>query len=197
MGRFLKHPSSQLLYGHWNERRGARAAPERADIEPGAIRTGLGDSFILGCNMAPVPVFRLAGTRVCGLFGRELKGVVFEQLWNEGDRPAIRDLVASVGDEMAGLVAGANATTSEGDAIRLELLMLPLRHRGNSQQRQIGVLAPVGAPSWSGFIPLETLTLESHRHIGAGLTLAPATPFMAAVERARLRGLRVFHGGRT
>src|SRR3979411_214660 len=52
----------------------ARRAPERGDIEPGAIRNVLGDSFIIAYDPEADHPFRLAGTRVCALFGRELKG---------------------------------------------------------------------------------------------------------------------------
>ena len=34
----MKHAASRELYAYWEERRGQRLAPERTDIEPGAIR---------------------------------------------------------------------------------------------------------------------------------------------------------------
>jgi hypothetical protein len=194
----VKHSSSRSLYAYWNERRGARPAPDRGEIEPGAIRTALGDSFILGREAAGVPTFRLAGTRVCSLLGRELKGETFEGLWNESDRAALRDLLAIVGNEIAGIVAGVTGTTAEGHSVDLELLLLPLRHRGTSQARQIGVLAPLSAPFWIGASPLAGLVLKSHRHIGPALETVPTTPFMAATESGRIRhGLLVYDGGRS
>src|SRR5881628_908201 len=65
----VKHASSRLLYGYWNALRGSRAAPDRGDIEPGGMRRALGDSFILAFDAADDHLFRLAGTRICGLFG--------------------------------------------------------------------------------------------------------------------------------
>ena len=41
----MKHPSARELYDYWNAQRGLRAAPERADIEPGAIRRALADTW--------------------------------------------------------------------------------------------------------------------------------------------------------
>jgi len=194
----VKHSSSRSLYAYWNERRGARTAPERGEIEPGAIRTALGDSFILGREPGAIPSFRLAGTRVCSLFGRELKGEVFEALWSESDRPAIRDLATIVGNEIAGIVAGVAGTTAEGYSVDLELLLLPLRHRGSSQGRQIGVLAPLGAPFWLGATPLVGLDLKSHRHVGPAVDAIPTTPLAAALESGRVRhGLLVYDGGRS
>jgi hypothetical protein len=34
----MKHAASRELYAYWQEKRGTRPAPERTDIEPGAIR---------------------------------------------------------------------------------------------------------------------------------------------------------------
>jgi hypothetical protein len=193
--RPVKHSSTQALYAYWNERRGARPAPDRAEIEPGAMRTALGDSFILGSE--PTTTFRLAGTRVCSLFGRELKGEPFAGLWTPQDARAASDLLAIVANEIAGVVAGVTATTAEGYTADLELLLLPLRHRGNSQQRQIGVLVPLVRPFWLGASPVIRLELTSHRHVGPALHAVPTTPFMAAAEAGRFRhGLLVYDGGR-
>jgi hypothetical protein len=192
----VKHSSTQSLYAYWNERRGGRAAPERGEIEPGAIRGALGDSFVLGWD--PAATFRLAGTRVCSLLGRELKGEAFEPLWDAGDGAAIGDLLAIVANEIAGIVAGVTGMTEEGQSVDLELLLLPLRHRGASHARQIGVLAPLSRPFWLGASPLMALTLKSHRHVGPALDTLPTTPFMAAAESGRIRhGLLVYDGGRT
>jgi len=192
----VKHNSTQALYAYWNERRGPRPAPERADIEPGAIRAALGVSFILGTE--PEVTFRLAGTRVCSLFGRELKGESFNDLWSPRDGATAADLLAIVANEIAGIVAGVTATTAEGYGVDLELLLLPLRHRGSSHLRQIGVLAPLARPFWLGASPVTTLALTGHRHVGPALRGVAATPFMAAAaEASRVRhGLLVYDGGR-
>ena len=41
----MKTAATRKLFAYWNARRGSRLAPERGDIEPGAIREILGDSF--------------------------------------------------------------------------------------------------------------------------------------------------------
>jgi hypothetical protein len=78
----MKHPSIRQLFDHWNARRGRRAVPERSDIEPSAIRGVLADTFILSFQPCAGHPFRVAGTRVCALFGRELKGEPFTDLWS-------------------------------------------------------------------------------------------------------------------
>jgi len=43
----MKHAASRELYAYWQENRGTRVAPERTEIEPGAIRSVLADAFVL------------------------------------------------------------------------------------------------------------------------------------------------------
>ena len=95
----MKHPSSRELFEYWNERRGRRCAPDRADIEPGAIRRVLADTFILTFDAEAGHPFRIAGTRVCAAFGRELKSEPFVGLWAPQSTALVRDLLAVVATE--------------------------------------------------------------------------------------------------
>jgi hypothetical protein len=192
----LKHSSSAALYAYWDERRGSRAAPERSDIEPGAIRTALGDSFILSLDGPGGLPVRLAGTRVCSLFGRELKGEPFENLWTPRDRTDFRELTQIVADESVVILGGASGLTEEGDTVDLEILLLPLRHHGRTHARQIGVIAPLKVPFWLGATPVVGLKLISFRHIAAEVGTLPA-PLEPIAGGRRKHGLVVYDGGRT
>lgn len=189
----MKHPASRELYAYWEERRGMRAAPERADIEPSAIRRVLSDAFILALEGNAGHPFRLAGTRVCALFGRELKGEPFIGLWAAASQPVIGNLLAILNDERVGTVAGVRAQSATGEHIDLELLLLPLSANRPSLARTIGILAPLIVPPWLGSSPLGALTLGSRRHIGAELETRLLPRFMAAHGRRRLV---VYQGGR-
>jgi len=189
----MKHAASRELYAYWEERRGKRPAPERADIEPGAIRQALSDTFILElAEAANGHTFRLAGTRVCALFGRELKGESFADLWALASRGPIADLLAIAADESVGTVAGVTAQSTGGDPIELELLLLPLGIRRPRLARTIGVLAPLKAPHWLGAAAIGALTLGSRRHVGETPKARLLPRFMAP-----RRGLVVYQGGRT
>src|SRR5579863_4637673 len=116
----MKHAASRELYAYWEQQRGGRSAPERSDIEPGAIRQALSDTFILElADAAHGHAFRLAGTRVCALFGRELKGESFLNLWSQGSRQSIADLLTISADESIGTVAGVTAESVNGERIDL------------------------------------------------------------------------------
>jgi hypothetical protein len=88
----MKHPSIRELYDYWNTRRGNRPAPARGDIEPGDIRTALADTFIVSLDQPAGHPFRIAGTRVCALFGRDLKHEAFLDLWSSQSRVMVRPL---------------------------------------------------------------------------------------------------------
>jgi len=189
----MKHAASRELYAYWEQQRGQRQAPERADIEPGAIRGALSDTFILELTDAgDSPSFRLAGTRVCALFGRELKGESFIDLWALADRGTIADLLTISADESVGTVAGVTAHTTSGETVELELLLLPLGMRRPRLARTIGVLAALKSPVWLGTRPISALTLGSRRHVGAMAKTRLLPRFMAP-----RRGLVVHEGGRS
>ena len=198
----MKHPSSQVVFAHWNERRGARPAPERADIDPAAIRRALGDTIILAADFVEIWRFRLAGTRVCALFNRELKGEPLAALWREDDQKTLAGLTETIASEHIGAVMGVVGRTEDGAEVDLEMLMLPLAHTGHARIRGIGVLAPLSPPYWLGSKPVTELRLTALRHIGpeidgfgAGPTLAPAQASSSTDEPAGLQeGGRRRHG---
>lgn len=193
----MKHPSSRQLFEYWNVQRGLRLAPERNDIEPGPIRRALSDTFILGRDAGGTYRFRLAGTRLCALFGRELKGSDFLSLWAEAERPAMQKRLAAVTGESASFVAGASGHVAGAPAAELELLLLPLRHRDRSQVRLIGVLGPLVSPYWLGSKSVDALTSGTVRHLGPGARLATAPRLVAGADGRLHGGLVVYDGGRS
>ena len=121
----MKNASTRLVYDYWNRKRGDRLAPQRADINPTDIRHALSDTFMLAADFINQLRFRLAGTRVCALFGREIKGEAFAELWNDESHKMIEKQITIVTNEATGLVAGVTAHTEDGLTADLELLCCP------------------------------------------------------------------------
>ena len=188
----MKHPSVRELYDYWNARRGLRSAPDRAEIEPGAIRRVLADTFIIAFDERAGHPFRIAGTRVCAAFGRELKGVPFLDMWDAGSQKQVRDLLTIVGNESVGVVAGARGVNAEGTALEFELLVLPLRHRTRTDARVLGALAPTEVPYWFGVSALGQLSLGSVRYLAPESSDA-ARPALRLVSSTETPG-RIRHG---
>ena len=193
----MKHTSTRALFDYWNEKRGLRPAPDRAEIDPAAIRHALGDTFMLAADFVDQLRFRLAGTRVCALFCREIKGEEFQSLWSGPSVQLIEDLINAVSNEAVGAVAGVTGRTEDGTEIDLEFLLLPLAHAGHARIRALGVLAPLAPPYWLGEKPVVALELGSLRHIGAEIESYTAPRFAHPTEAVQLRhGFVVYSGGR-
>jgi hypothetical protein len=193
----MKHSSVRELFDYWNKRRGTRPAPERGEIEPGAIRHVLADTFILSIDARAGYPFRIAGTRVCATFGRELKGAAFIDLWATASQIALRDILGIVAAESVGVVAGAEGQSHDGAALDLELLVLPLTQRGGVNARILGALAPTEAPYWLGASTLGRLTLGTVRYLGPQTEPNSAPRIAPALLPAgrRRHGLVVYDGG--
>jgi hypothetical protein len=159
----MKLTSSQELYAYWTALRGARRAPERSEIDPIAIRGVLADTFILQVDRGAGYPFRIAGARISALFQRELRGRPFTDIWQGATHAEIADLLALVSDDASPVVAGASARAAGFQALELEVLLLPLRHRGATHSRILGLCSPAAAPSWLGLAPLLPMTLHSTR----------------------------------
>jgi hypothetical protein len=178
----MKHAATRELYRYWNLLRGARIAPDRVDIDPAAIRRILGDTFILEADQVPLFPYRLAGTRLCAVMGHELRGTSFLDGWAGADRDEVMRLLEAVVRDGAAVVVGVDATASQGQALELELLLLPLRHRGSMHSRILGSLTPADMPHWVGICPLVRLSVHSVR------ILSPAERALVADEEGDEEG---------
>jgi hypothetical protein len=183
----MKHPSSRAFFAYWDGKRGSARAPDRSEIEPGAVRELLGDIFVLSYDGGAGYPFRVAGTRVCALLGRDLKDQSFAALFAPESRREIEDIVAVVAEEMLAAVAGITAPSQDGKPSHLELLLLPFNARAHTPLSLTGLLAPFG----DGHSVLSDLTLTSWRYL-------PHPPQRFAPRALRklaiARGLMVYEG---
>ena len=192
----MKHASSRAVHAYWDDRRGVRAAPGRNDIDPVAIRAALGDTFLLSADFVDELRFRLAGTRVCALFCRELKGESVATLWGDNSRTAIVDILAIVTGESEGMVTGLTGRAEDGAEIDLEMLLLPLARSAQTRTSVLGVLAPVTPVYWIGAKPVVDMTLGTVRHLSSGTAPAAAARFAAPADGSQMRhGFTVYSGG--
>src|ERR1700752_1680128 len=117
----MKHPASREFFAYWDSKRGDARAPDRSDIEPSAVRELLGDIFVLSCEQEAGHPFRVAGTRVRALFGRDLKDQSFTSLFAAASRHEIEEITAVVPDEALPAIAGLTAPSPHGRTTHLEL----------------------------------------------------------------------------
>jgi len=193
----MKHATSRVLYEYWNRVRGERAAPERTDMKPEAIGKILGDVFILeACESRPYNV-RLAGTQICTLLGRELRGQSFVDPFAADERTEIYSLLDSAARMTMPVIASVTGETGDRRLLALELLLLPLRHQGRTDARLIGSLAALSKPYWSTLVPLACLRVASSRFVRHEDTATSENESRSPVRRLQAAPqLRVVRGGR-
>jgi len=146
----MKHPSNREFFAYWDHKRGDARAPDRSEIEPGAVRELLGDIFVLSYDSAAGYPFRVAGTRVCALLGCDQKDRSFSALFVPDCRREIEEIV------------GVTATSEDGTVAHLELLLLPFNSRAHTPLSLTGLLAPFESEASL----LRDFRLTSWRYLG-------------------------------
>jgi hypothetical protein len=182
----MKHPSNREFFAYWDAKRGDARAPDRSEIEPGAVRELLGDIFVLSYDNEAGYPFRVAGTRVSALLGRDLKDSSFAALFAPDSRREIEDIISYVAEEMLAAIAGITATAEDGTTAHLELLLLPFNNRAHAPISLTGLLAPFESD-------LGTITdfkVTSWRYLHRPQKFVPR----ALRKLALARGLMVYEG---
>ena len=182
----MKHPSNREFFAYWDGKRAHARAPDRSDIDPNAVRELLGDIFVLSCDHETGFPFRVAGTRVCALLGRDLKDQSFSALFAAESRREIEDIVTYVAEEMLPAIAGLTATAEDGSRAHLELLLLPFNNRAHAPISLTGLLAPFE----SELTTLRDFELTSWRYLHREEKLVPR----ALRKLAIARGFMVYEG---
>lgn len=161
----MKHKNSLGLYEYWTAKRGARAAPNRTDIEPADIRDLLPHVFICDLDAQDQLNFRLAGTALCSLFCRELKGSAFGSLWlADGARNAART-GAAVASRATPAALSLDCLTNGGRVAQAEMLLLPITGPTGEHDRLIGLVSVFDPPYWVGHDPLAGFSTTGIRFI--------------------------------
>ncbi|TPL64151.1 PAS domain-containing protein [Mesorhizobium sp. B2-3-15] len=203
---------SITLFHYWNRLRDGRPAPKRSEVEPADIKSLLADTFILEKDTRGQPVFRLAGTRLCASYGRELKGFSFPSLWREKDQRLVSRLIHGVFEQKSVVLIIFEGFSRNGRSNKFELLALPL-DGGIENPRCLGVISAVEKPFWLGADPITDALIDSIRVIDPEKELLNSRPAInvpslvpdeieapetiSALGRARrIRHLVVFDGGR-
>ncbi|MER8491236.1 PAS domain-containing protein [Mesorhizobium australicum] len=208
----MNQNGSITLFHYWNRLRDGRPAPKRSEVEPADIKTLLADTFILEKDTRGQPVFRLAGTRLCASYGRELKGCSFPSLWREKDQRLVSRLIHGVFEQKSVVLITFEGFSRNGRSNKFELLALPL-DGGIENPRCLGVISAVEKPFWLGADPITDALIDSIRVIDPEKELLSGRPAInvpslvpdeieapetiSALGRARrIRHLVVFDGGR-
>ncbi len=189
----LLHPGSRALFRHWETIRGERSVPSRSDLDLRKIT----DIVPWLCILERNPVrqayrWRLAGTGIGLLWGRELTGGEFLEEWREHEQPGFGTILDRVVAELQPCVARAHAMSIDGDWVKLEMLGVPIRSTASNQVQILGAILPLENPKWLGHVPLELaqpamrqahLDRADPRRSGRTAVLLPACTVRAGPHR--------------
>lgn len=178
----MKLAVTMELYAYWNRLRGARSAPERNDVDPGAIRGVLAETFVLDFDEKRGFPFRIAGSRANAIFLKELRGLPFLELWRAADRGELEAVLHCVADEAQAFLIGAEARPPGLEAVAIEAILLPLRHHGLTHSRVLGGFAVHAAPTWMGLMGAGPIALTSLRALDSSTREAPARESAAPAD---------------
>jgi hypothetical protein len=211
-GSFMRHKTSKVLFAYWDGVRRDRIAPRRFEIDPSRIGGILPHTFILERHDAEHFSYRLAGTRICEIFGRELRGTNFLDGWEPIDRlPLLRMLSTLTRQGSAGVVHMEVAAAAEVP-VECEVLLLPLTHTRDTIDRVLGAFSTMETPSWLGYSPVTRKRVLANRLLWPDGDPLPAisrvpdprvvdppivTERASRIVRSEHRRFRVFDGGRT
>lgn len=199
------------IYAYWDQLRGHRDVPGRSQIEPAHVRHILADLFILEKTPRGDIRFRLAGTRICALFARELRGTRFDALWLGEQVGELERIATDVMAQKTPVVLSAMALTGAADRLPMEIILLPLRSPDGGVDRIIGALTPLSRPHWLEATPVNFMDITGTRVLDSAkanifqqnrpeipLPVKPHPAPDAGIAGAirRVLHLRVLEGGR-
>jgi len=168
----MRQKKTKQLYGYWMDlfwNAGNLAGssmppvwPQRSDVHPSACRSLLGDMFILAVGTEKL-TYRLAGTRLCALYGHELKGREFSDTFGGLDRDAATRWAARAGTENYIAVMSSKAYDSASNRIDLETLLMPVACNSKRANRVLGLTVACDAPVTLGNRAIDNQTIRSVR----------------------------------
>jgi hypothetical protein len=160
----MRNAGTIELFRYWNRIRDGKPAPKRTQIEPIDIRTYLADTFILEQGMRREVTFRLAGTRVCAIYGRELKDYSFFGLYSLGDMGLAKRLINACFLDKTVSVISFDGITRTKKVASFEAIFMPLAGSGESE-RIFGAFFSDTKPYWLGSEPVVESRITSVRII--------------------------------
>jgi len=136
----MKDKIIKQLFSYWDELRGDRIAPTRAEIDPRKIKGTLEHTFILEAVKTGSPKFRLAGIEVCDLLGMELRGMPSHALIEEVDRGDFNAILAEVLATPQIVELRLEGQVAGGRHITGRMILMPLQDNQRALTRILGAV---------------------------------------------------------
>lgn len=182
----MKHPSTIAIFSEWQRLAFAvndtLQAPQRGSLSPRRLGRHLSELFLLEMDQSCEPVFRLAGTQICKIFGRELRATTFFSLWPDQDRPALEEMIDNVNQLLIPALSHHYGISFAGRRLSFEMLLAPLASSTQQKINVLGSLSLLDDVSWAGSDPLILADLRKIMPLHPDLTVRKNRPIPQALR---------------
>lgn len=142
----MHNRASREIFDYWVRLAGERPAPLRTEIDPVALRRYLPHLFIAAladpADASADLTFRLAGTRICDMFGREFRGAAYEEMWFDKTNRQPFEIAANAIQYERPVLLEVHVLRP-ADERPYDLLLMPMRPYDESfSDRLLGALLP-------------------------------------------------------
>jgi hypothetical protein len=196
----ILHPGSRKLFIHWESARAERAYPTREDFGLTSVRELMSDMVIIEKDyLRGTFKFRLAGSRVCTLFGRNMTNGNVLEGWDTFEADVISKHLDLSLRELQPILVRMRFVTDTRQQVAAELIALPIQVRDSNRVQLIGGLFPFREAHSLGHQSILRRELVSARAIWTEHgrnTRRPLPSVPDRVERPLSRSLRLVSGGR-
>ncbi len=192
----MRQDAATKILAYWDSLQQDSQVPAAASVDPRALKAHLPDLFMLERLDRAVFAFRLAGTRMCQRFGRELRDHDFVRLFpaaQHGDVLAQLNRALQSGESV---VIQAGAAMLDNSTVGAEILLMPLSDGEGRVVRLLGALLPEDNDALRNGEHYVALRLEGAQTAAAygAAQEAAASAVFAAARETRVSFLRVVDG---
>lgn len=182
------HASNRMLFRSWETLRGQRSAPARQDLDLKQLRKLLPGLFIAEhVNQGQDYRWRLAGTGICSLLGREVTGASLLDGWDEFEAGVIRRFLSTVTASHQPALLRIRFTTDKGQQITAEMAVFPLLAADGASTHVLGGFFTFPDPQLKHFDTLTARELVSARFAASeALASLPGEPLAQAPRKFRV-----------
>jgi hypothetical protein len=196
----MLHPGSRQLFRYWETLRAEKAYPRREDVDFAAIKAVMPDLVIIERDHLRKSFrYRLAGSRVCALFGMNLTATDVFAAWDHFETDVIRRHLEIALTRFQPAVIRMRLTTDRDQQLAAELVVLPVQMQNSNRVQLIGGMFPFRPVTALGHSVIAARELVSARviwteHQGT-LPAQPEQVFPSAGDRPISRNFRLIDGG--
>lgn len=192
----MRQDAATKILAYWESLQGDAPVPSAASVDPRALKGHLPDIFMLERLDRAVFAFRLAGTRMCARFGRELRDHDFIRLFPAAQQGEMLTRLNQALQAGESVVLDALAATLDGRTIETQIVLMPLTDGEGNVVRLLGALLPAddfALRNGEIYVALRLEAATTGAAYGAAAEAAASAVFAAARE-THVSFLRVVDG---